>query len=133
MSITPKPPQIIPYLIYRDVGAALDFLSRAFGFKQEERHGTPSGGMHGEASFQGQLVMLGQGGGQPSLKAPKDVGAATMGVFIYLDDVDTHYETAKAAGAEIVHPPKDVAYGRTYWANDPEGHPWFFTSPPKSD
>ena len=26
MSITPKPPQIIPYLFYRDVGAALDFL-----------------------------------------------------------------------------------------------------------
>jgi uncharacterized glyoxalase superfamily protein PhnB len=52
-----------------------------------------------------------------------------MGVFIYLDDVDKHYEVAKAAGAEIVHPPKDVEYGRTYWANDLEGHPWFFTSP----
>jgi PhnB protein len=132
MSITPKPPQIIPYLIYRDVGAALDFLCRAFGLKEEERHGTPSGGMHGEASFQGQLVMLGQGGRERSLKTPKDVGAATMGVFIYLDDVDKHYEAAKAADAEIVHPPKDVAYGRTYWANDPEGHPWFFTSPPKA-
>jgi PhnB protein len=131
MSITPRPPQIIPYLIYRDVGAALDFLCRAFGFQEEERHGTPSGGMHGEASFHGQLVMLGQGGRQHSLTTPKDVGAATMGVFIYLDDVDKHYETAKAAGAEIVHPPKDVDYGRTYWANDPEGHPWFFTTPAK--
>jgi PhnB protein len=132
ISITPKPPQIIPYLIYRDVGAALDFLCRAFGFKEEQRHGTPSGGMHGEASFQDQLVMLGQGGREHSLKTPKDVGAATMGVFIYLDDVDTHYEAAKAADAEIVHPPKDVAYGRTYWANDPEGHPWFFTAPAKA-
>jgi PhnB protein len=132
MSITPKPPQIIPYLIYRDVGAALDFLCHALGFKEEQRHGTPSGGMHGEASFQGQLVMLGQGGREHSLKTPKDVGAATTGVFIYLDDVDKHYDVAKAAGAEIVHPPKDVVYGRTYWANDPERHPWFFTSPPKA-
>ena len=57
-------PQIIPYLFYRDVGAALEFLCRAFGFKEEGRHGTPSGGMHGEASLQGQLVMLGQGAGQ---------------------------------------------------------------------
>jgi uncharacterized glyoxalase superfamily protein PhnB len=89
------------------------------------RTGTPSGGMHGEASFQGQLVMMGQG----SLRAPHDVGAATMGVFIYLDDVDKHYTVAKAAGAEIVHPPKDVEYGRTYSAVDPEGHPWFFTAP----
>jgi uncharacterized glyoxalase superfamily protein PhnB len=61
-----------------------------------------------------------------------------MGVFIYLDEVDkhyevdNHYEVAKAAGAEIVRPPKDVEYGRTYWANDPEGHPWFFTSPQKA-
>jgi PhnB protein len=132
MSITPKPPQIVPYLIYRDVGAALEFLCRAFGFKEEERQGTPSGGMHGEASFQGQLVMLGQGASQDSLKAPKDVGAATMGVFIYLDDVDKHYQVAKAAGAEIIHPPKDAPYGRNYWANDPEGHPWFFTSPPRA-
>ena len=132
MSITPEPPQIIPYLIYRDVGAALDFLCVAFGFKEEARHGTPSGGMHGEASFQGQLVMLGQGGREHSLKTPKDVGGATMGVFIYLDDVDKHYTVAKAAGAEIVHPPKDVEYGRTYSAVDPEGHPWFFTSPPKA-
>jgi PhnB protein len=96
------------------------------------RVGTPSGGMHAEASFQGQLVMMGQGAHERSLKTPKDVGAATMGVFIYLDDIDKHYEVAKAVGAEIVHPPKDVEYGRTYWANDPEGHPWFFTSPQKA-
>ena len=37
MSITPRPPQIIPYLFYRDVSAALDFLCVAFGFKEEMR------------------------------------------------------------------------------------------------
>ena len=132
MSITPRPPQIIPYLVYRDIGAALDFLCVAFGFKEEMRTGTPSGGMHGEASFQGQLVMMGQGAHEHSLTTPKAAGGATMGVFIYLDDVDKHYEVAKAAGAEIVNLPKDVEYGRTYWANDPEGHPWFFTKPPKA-
>ena len=132
MSITPRPPQIIPYLDLSRRPAALDFLCRAFGFKEELRHGTPTGGMHGEASFQGQLVMMGQGARERSLKTPRDAGAATMGVFIYLDDVDKHYEVAKAAGAEIVHPPKDADYGRNYWANDPEGHPWFFTSPPKA-
>lgn len=131
MSITPKPPQIIPYLFYRDIGAALDFLCRAFGFKEEMRTGTPRGGMHGEASFQGQLVMMGQGAHERSLKTPRDAGAATMGVFIYLE-VDKHHEVAKAAGAEIVHPPKDVDYGRTYSAVDPEGHPWFFTAPPRA-
>ncbi len=131
MSTPPRPPQIIPYLFYRDVGAALDFLTRAFGFQEEMRHETPSGGVHAEASLQGQLVMLGQGAGAEGLKPPRDVGAATMGVFVYIDDVDAHYETAKATGAQIVHAPKDAPYGRNYWTNDPEGHPWFFTSPPK--
>jgi PhnB protein len=132
MSTTPRPPQIIPYLFYRDVPAALDFLTRAFGFTEEMRHRTPRGGLHAEASLQGQVVMMGQGGFGDSLKPPPDVGAATMGVFVYIDDVDRHFEVAKAAGAEIVQPLKDADYGRTYWANDPEGHPWFFTTPPKA-
>ncbi len=51
--------------------------------------------MHGEASLQGQLVMMGQGGASQALKPPPDVGAATMGVFVYIDDVDKHYEAAK--------------------------------------
>ena len=132
MSTTPTPPQIIPYLFYRDVPAALDFLTRAFGFKEEMRVGTPSGGMHGEASLEGRPVMMGQVSSAHHGKTPREAGAPTMGVFVYIDDVDAHYEVAKAAGAEIVHAPKDVDYGRTYWANDPEGHPWFFTSPPKA-
>jgi uncharacterized glyoxalase superfamily protein PhnB len=34
-------------------------------------------------------------------------------------------------GAEIVHPPHDEPYGRTYTARDLDGHPWFFTTPPR--
>jgi uncharacterized glyoxalase superfamily protein PhnB len=98
------------------------------------RHATPSGGVHAEASLQGQLVMLGQeGGGARGLTTPREADGATMGVFAYIDDVDAHYETAKATGAQIVHAPKDAPYGRNYWTNDPEGHPWFFTSPPKAE
>jgi len=37
-------------------------------------------------------------------------------------DVDAHYERARA---EIVHPPRDESYGRTYTARDLDGHPWF--------
>jgi PhnB protein len=133
MSIAPRPPQIIPYLLHRDIGDALDFLTSAFGFREEMRVGTPSGGMHGEASFQGQLLMMGQGAHKRSLRSPRDVGGVTMGVFIYLDDIGKHCEVAKAAGAEIVRPPKSVEYGRTYRVVDPEGHPWFFTTPPKDE
>ena len=128
MSTSPTPPQIIPYLFYREVPAALDFPCRAFGFKEEMRTGTPSGGMHGEASLQGQLVMMGQGAHERGLRTPRDAGAATMGVFVYLDDVDRHYEVAKAAGAEIVHPPKEVLMAEATQRSIPRAIPG--SSPP---
>jgi uncharacterized glyoxalase superfamily protein PhnB len=121
--------QIIPYIFYLDVPTALDWLSRAFGFEEEMRHPTPSG-MHAQMTFRGQRIMMGQGSRDWRMRSPAETRSATMGVFIYLADVDAHYERASAAGAEIVHPPHDEEWGRTYTARDLDGHPWFFTTPP---
>jgi uncharacterized glyoxalase superfamily protein PhnB len=121
-------PEIIPYIFYRDVPSALEWLARALGFKEEMRTGTPSG-MHGEMSLNGWRIMMGQGAKQWGMISPRESKVATMGVFIYLDDVDAHHARAQAAGAEIVHPPHDEPYGRTYTARDLDGHPWFFTTP----
>ena len=123
--------EIIPYIFYRDVPGALELLARAFGFKEEMRTGTPSGGMHGEMSLDGQRIMMGQGAKQWGMISPREAMTTTMGVFIYLDDVDAHHARAQSAGAEIVHPPHDEPYGRTYTARDLDGHPWFFTTPPR--
>jgi PhnB protein len=123
--------EIIPYLFYRDLPAALEWLARTFGFMEEMRTGTPSGGMHGQMMLDGQRIMMGQGARQWGMASPLETGLATMGVFIYIDDVDTHHARAVAAGAEIVHPPRDESYGRTYTARDLDGHPWFFTTPPR--
>lgn len=123
--------EIIPYIFYRDLPVALDWLARAFGFTEVMRTGTPAGGMHGEMSFGGQRIMMGQPPErQQRMASPYATGTATMGVFVYLDDVDAHYARAAAAGAEIERPPHDESYGRTYTARDLDGHPWFFTTPP---
>ena len=121
--------EIIPYIFYRDVPKALEWLARAFGFKEEMRTGTPSGGTHGEMSLNGQRIMMGQGAKDWGMVSPHEATLATMGVFIYLDDVDAHHARAQAAGAEIVHQPRNESYGRTYTARDLDGHPWFFTTP----
>ena len=123
--------EIIPYIFYRDVAEALEWLTRAFGFKEELRTATPRGGMHGEMSFDGQRIMMGQGARDWGMVSAREAGTATMGVFMYLDDVDTHYGRAQKAGAEIVHPPRNESYGRTYTARDLDGHPWFVTRPPR--
>ena len=124
--------EIIPYLFYRDAPAALEWLSRAFGFAEDMRTGTPSGGMHAEMSLDGQRIMMGQpaDAAHARMASPRAAGTATMGVFVYLDDVDAHHARAAAAGAEIERPPHDESYGRTYTARDLDGHHWFFTTPP---
>ncbi len=120
--------EIIPYLFYQDVPAALDWLTRAFGFAEEMRHPTP-GGMHAQ-TLDGQRIMMGQGSKEWRMVSAKEAQTATQGVFIYLANVDAHYERARDAGAEIVQPPHDESYGRTYTARDLGGHPWIFTTPP---
>jgi hypothetical protein len=53
-----------------------------------------------------------------------------MGVWVYLDEVDRHYEVAKEAGDEIAHPSKDLP-----WPNLLSGRsrrlPWFLHLPAK--
>lgn len=121
--------EIIPYLFYRDVPAALGWLSRAFGFREELRVPTPSG-IHAEMSLDGCRIMMGQGAADPRLRPPGASGPASQGVFIYLADIDAHCARAEAAGAAIVSPLTDLPYGRSYTAHDPEGHPWYFTQRP---
>jgi uncharacterized glyoxalase superfamily protein PhnB len=121
--------EVIPYIFYRNVPSALEWLARAFGFVEELRHATESG-MHAQMTLDGRRIMMGQGSHDWRMQSPAETKIATMGIFIYLSDVDAHFERARKAGAEIVHPPMDEPYGRTYTARDLDGHPWFFTTPP---
>ena len=48
-------------------------------------------------------------------------------LYVYVDDVDGHYQRAREAGAVIVTELEDQAWGdRRYQAADPEGHQWTF-------
>jgi PhnB protein len=124
--------EIFPYIFYDDVPAALDWLARAFGFTEEMRHATPKGGMHAQMTLHGQRIMMGQGSSEWGMVSAKQAQTATQGIFVYLPDVDAHHALARDAGAEIVQPPHDEEYGRTYTVRDLGGHPWFFTTPPAS-
>ena len=119
-------PVVTPYLYYEDAGAAMDWLVAAFGLSERMRMTDDDGRInHGELEIGSGIVMLGQPG--PDYKSPKNQGRATAGVHVYVDDVNAHYERAKAAGAEITQEPADQEYGdRRYDAKDPEGHDWFF-------
>jgi PhnB protein len=121
-------PRVTPYLLYEDVAAALDFLTRAFGFRERLRMPGPDGKIgHAEVELDDGVVMLGCPG--PEYRNPKRLGGVTHNVYVYVDDVDKHFARAKQARAKILEEPKDQFYGdRRYGAEDPEGHQWFFAT-----
>lgn len=119
-------PWISPYLYYRDVPAALEWLARAFGFQERMRLPGPDGTtMHAEMEHADGVIMLGCPG--PDYSNPTQLGHVTQSLYVYVDDVDKHCQQAKQSGAKILEEPADQFYGdRRYGAEDPEGHQWFF-------
>jgi uncharacterized glyoxalase superfamily protein PhnB len=120
-------PTVTPHLYYEDAGAAMDWLIRVFGFEERMRVENDQGRVgHGELLLGDGLVMVGEPGA--GYKSPNTRGGrATAGVNLYVEDVDAHFERARAAGAEINEEPTDRDFGdRRYIAEDLEGHDWFF-------
>ena len=119
---------VTPYLLYEDAGAAIEWLARAFGFRETDRIDGPGGAVaHAELDVgDGSRIFLGGPGGD--YRNPKQVGR-TSPVYVYVADVGAHHARAKEAGAAIVEEPHDEAYGdRRYAAEDPEGHLWYFAT-----
>lgn len=133
----------VPMLSYENVATAVDWLGRAFGFHEHgPRYTDPDGTVtHAELELDGAIVMLGWPG--PDYQSParhvevceyarkwSAVPYIVDGVLVYVDDVDGHYQRAKAAGATILREPTDEPYGSLYNAADPEGHRWMFIQVP---
>jgi uncharacterized glyoxalase superfamily protein PhnB len=73
------------------------------------------------------LIHLTTAGGH-ELQSPKTVGSVSHALKVYVDDVDQHFQRAKAAGATIISEPENGFWdGRIYRAKDLEGHHWEFS------
>jgi uncharacterized glyoxalase superfamily protein PhnB len=122
-------PRITPHLFYDDVAAAMDWLVKAFGFEVRLRMTNPQGGVvHGELEVADSLVMLGLAGENKDWTSPQTHnGRISERLYIFVDDVDTHYQRALSAGAKMLSEPADQFWGdRVYECIDPEGHRWKF-------
>lgn len=130
---------VIPMLTYEDGVAALEWLARAFGFRECARMCDPATGrlMHGELDVGGGLVMLASP--TPDYEGPKRHrencerarrwSAAPWiidGVLVMVDDLDAHFARARAVGATILSEIEEGPPARRYRAEDLEGHRWFF-------
>ena len=133
--------RIVPMLAYEDAGAAADWLCAAFGFEEDAsvRHTSADGTVgHAEVGSDGSRVMLATPNAE--YQSPRrhretcDAAARWLdnpwvidGVFVEVDDLDTHYARAVDAGATILREPEEPGIGfRIYSAEDLEGHRWMF-------
>jgi PhnB protein len=123
-------PRITPYLLYEDLGGALDWLAKAFGFRELLRHAGPDGkAIHAEMQLgdDGRILMGYPG---PQYRNPKHIGHRTHNLYVRVDDVDKLFERAVQAGAVVIEEPADQPYGeRRCGMDDPEGHRWYFAQP----
>jgi uncharacterized glyoxalase superfamily protein PhnB len=119
---------IFPLLRYNDARGAIRWLCAAFGFI--ELFSVPESGptvRHAQLKLGTNLIMLGSVRPDDGMASPQELGAATQALSVYVDDLDAHFERARAAGARITSPPKDTDFGaREYHVRDVEGHPWTF-------
>jgi uncharacterized glyoxalase superfamily protein PhnB len=115
---------ISPAFRYENAPAAIEWLVRAFGFEKKTVVDAPDGGIaHAELRLGTGVIAL----GSAHRTAGNPWSEVRQGIYVRLADVDGHHDRAKAAGAEIVSPLKDLEYGsREYAARDPEGHLWGF-------
>jgi uncharacterized glyoxalase superfamily protein PhnB len=120
---------VTPYLLYEDGETAIEFLTRAFGFRELNRSTGAAGGLHAElevAPDDGRIYL-----GQPpsGFRNPKTVGRTSL-VHVLVDEVDAHCERAKSGGATIIEELNDLPFGhRRYGCTDSQGHEWYFAQP----
>lgn len=122
-------PRVIARLAYEDPRAGVTFLEKAFGFRErtDARIENADGSIAlTEVEVVDSYIMVGAAGAH-GIGSPNSSGVATQGLIVFIDEIDRHYERAKAAGAQIVSEPEDQFWGdRRYEASDPEGHLWSF-------
>jgi uncharacterized glyoxalase superfamily protein PhnB len=109
---------VIPELAYPAVSEATQWLCAAFGFTLR-------------LAIANHRAQLNVGDGAIVVTELRSTAAASdvaHSVMVRVDDIDRHYEHARAHGARVAGPPTDYFYGeRQYTAQDPGGHSWTFS------
>lgn len=126
-------------IAYEDTAAAIDWLTRAFGFKEHgQRYVMEDGTIgHAELEIGGERVMLATPNREyQSPRTHRESCEAAQrwldnpwvidGVLVEVDDLEAHHARSVEAGANVIRPLADGPDGRLYTAEDLEGHRWMF-------
>lgn len=130
MAVKPIPEgyhTLTPYLTVRDANRAIEFYKKAFG--AQERGGVAKGPdgkvMHAELKIGDSIIMLSDEFPEFGSHAPDSGASSSMGLHVYVNNVDDAFDRAVKAGAKVEMPVADQFWGDRYGRlKDPFGHKW---------
>jgi len=129
MSVKPIPEHyhtLTPYMTVRDASRAIEFYKKAFGATERGVMKGPDGKvMHAELMIGDSILMLGDEFPEYGAVSPQSTGNSSMGLHIYVKDVDEAFDRAVKAGAQVEMPVSEQFWGDRYGKlKDPFGHKW---------
>ena len=119
-----------PYLVVDGAAQAIDYYQRVFGATERGRFDGPDGKVaHAELRIGDTVMMVADPSAESNIKAPTQLGATSVGIFLYVEDVDATVQRAVDAGATITQPVDDMFWGDRYGkVTDPFGHEWLIAT-----
>jgi len=118
------PDTVLPHVTYQDLPSAIVWLSKTFGFREHYRYGEPLSGA--QVHLGNAWIMVKQAAA--GCASPAKLGYGTQSLTVFVEDVEGHFQRAKAAGARILEEPHETVYGEfQYAAVDLDGHHWLFS------
>ncbi len=117
---------LTPYLIVNGAAKAIDFYVKALGAKERYRMPMGDGRVgHAELDIGGSVIMVADEFPQMGVRGPTAAVPSPVTFTIYVDDVDTTFIRAIAAGGIEERPVANKFYGdRSGTFVDPCGHKW---------
>ena len=112
-----RAPKVYPLLNYSDPGAAVEWLSRVFGFRTDFVNSHEGSVKIAQLRLGDDIVMISRG--KPGVVPQQHC------ICIAMEDLEGCFERARAAGAEMIAELQKTQWGGTlFTCKDPEGHTW---------
>jgi PhnB protein len=116
---------VTPGLTCRNAAQAIELYKKAFGATERSRMASPDGKiMHAEIQIGDSMIFLADE--YPGMSAAPSEGAPpSHAIYLYVQDVDSVYKQAVAAGCKEAMPVADMFWGDRFGkVVDPFGHHW---------
>lgn len=115
---------VTPSLVQTDCVKAIEFYKKALGAQELMRMPGPDGKiMHAEIKIGNAHVMMNDE--IMGAKSAQTLGGSPVSFYLYVDDADTAFRKAIAAGCKEIMPVTDMFWGdRMGGFSDPYGYKW---------